>query len=255
MLDAVVLAGGTDRGELAAETGIVHRPLLEVGGRPIVLRVLGALRGSASVGRVALVAPDPVQAAVGNDAVDIRVPAADQFLDNLLRGIAATSAGAGLLLVLTGDLPLISPAAINDLVQQSLAGGADDAYPIIPRDSCERQFPGGRRTYVRLRDGVYTGGNGVVVRRDFLEARSALIAKLFAARKNPLRLAAMFGPRFVLALLAGRLTLAALEARASRLAEGRVAAVISTYAELAFDVDKPDDLRLARDAASSRERR
>lgn len=251
MIDAVVLAGGVDRGEIADQTGIAHRPLLEVGGRPIIHTILAALRGSPEIGAVALVAPEPVQAAAGDDAVDIRVPAADSFLDNLEQGVRAARAAADRVLVITGDLPLLTSAAVDDLVRQATSAHADVAYPIIPRESCERQFPGARRTYVRLREGTFTGGNGVVLARDFVERRRELIGRLYAARKNPLKLAAVLGLRFVVGLLLGRLTIPHLEARAGAVIAGRVAAVISPHPELGFDVDKLDDLLLARRAADS----
>lgn len=254
MLDAVVLAGGVDRGGLAAETGVMHRPLLDIGGRPMIQRVLASVRGASSVGRVALVAPDPVQGAVGDEAVDVRVAAGDVFIENIQRGVAAVDPGSDRVLVLTGDLPLVTPAAINDFVQQSLAARADVTYPIIPEQSCERQFPGARRTYVRLREGTYTGGNGVVLTRHFVASQWQLIERLYAARKNPVKLAAMFGLGFILGLVTGRLSLAKLEAHASHLVGGRVRAIVSSYAELGFDVDKPEDLDLARKMAPSFDR-
>jgi GTP:adenosylcobinamide-phosphate guanylyltransferase len=251
MIDAVVLAGGVDRGEIAEKTGIAHRALLEVGGRPIIHTILAALRGSPEIGAVALVAPEPVQAAAGDDAVDIRVPARDSFLENLEQGVKATRAAADHLLVLTGDLPLLTSGAVDDLVHQALAAPADVAYPIIPRESCERQFPGARRTYVRLREGTFTGGNGVVLARDFVGRRRELIGRLYAARKNPIKLAALLGLRFAIGLLIGRLTIPQLEARAGALIAGRVAAVISVHPDLGFDVDKLEDLFLARRVANS----
>ncbi|UCC69330.1 MAG: NTP transferase domain-containing protein [Armatimonadota bacterium] len=255
MLDAVVLAGGVDRGAIAAETGVVHRPLLEVGGRPMIRRVMAALRGASSVGRVALVAPDPVQAAVGEEAVDVRVAASDTFVDNIRRGVETVAPNSDQVLVLSGDLALITPAAINDFVEQSLAARADVTYPIIPKESCERQFPGARRTYVRLREGTYTGGNGVVLTRHFVASRWHLIEGLYAARKNPVKLAATFGLGFIFGLITGRLSLARIEARAGHIIAGRVAAIISSYAELGFDVDKLEDLNLARQVAPSFDRR
>jgi len=251
MIDAVVLAGGVDRGDIAAETGILHRALLDVAGRPIILRIVAALRGASEVGKVALVAPPPVQAAVGDAAVDLRVDAGDSFVDNLVRGVDATAPGADHLLVLTGDLPLITPAALNDLVRQSLASRADVTYSIIPRDATERAFPGGRRTYARLRDGAFTGGNAVVLSRQFVALRRDLIGRLYAARKNPLKLAAILGLRFLLGLLTHRLTIAELEERASAIVAARVRAVVSSYPELGFDVDKLADLYLARRVADS----
>jgi len=254
MLDTVVLAGGVDRGRMASETGVLHRPLLEVGGRPMLQRILAALRGASSVGRVVLVAPDPVQAAASEEAVDVRVPAGDSFTDNVRRGVEAVAADGDQVLVLTGDLALITPAAINDFVQQSLAARADVTYPIIPQESSERAFPGARRTYVRLREGSYTGGNAVVLTRTFVHSQWQLIERLYAARKNPVKLAAMFGLGFLLGLVTGRLSLARLEKQASKLAGGRVRAIISTYPELGFDVDKLEDLNLARQMAASFDR-
>jgi hypothetical protein len=90
----------------------------------------------------------------------------------------------------------------------------------------------------------------MVLSRDFVLQQQELIRRLFAMRKNPLKLATLFGPMFILGLLTGRLTLAGLEARASRIIGGRVAAVISAYPELGFDVDKLADLEIARQAAA-----
>jgi GTP:adenosylcobinamide-phosphate guanylyltransferase len=249
MIAAIVLAGGVDHGDLAAQTGIVHRPLLEVGGRPILLAVLAALRGSRSVGPIVLVGPQAVRTVAADDAVDVRAPEGGTFLQSIAHGVKAAPAGAEHLLLITGDLPLIPAEAVDDFVQRSLHTRAEVCYPIIPKDSCERRFPGGRRTYVRLREGTFTGGNAVLASRAFLERSQNLIGRLYAARKNPLKLAALFGLPFVFGLLTGRLSIWQLEERASAIISGRVAAVISTYAELGFDVDKLEDLEVARRAA------
>jgi GTP:adenosylcobinamide-phosphate guanylyltransferase len=245
MIDAVVLAGGVDRGELAAHTGVSYRPLLEVGGRPIISAVLAALCGTTTVGKVVLVAPDAVQEAAPGDAVDVRVRSGESLVENISLGVQALPADSSHLLLLTGDMPFISPAAIDDFLRQSLATKSDLCYPIITKAACERRFPGTARTYVRIREGVFTGGNGIVASRGFL-SQGDLIGRLYAARKNPLKLATLFGARVVLGLLTGRVALHDLEARASAIISGKVSAVISTYAELGFDVDKLHDLDFAR---------
>ena len=173
----------------------------------------------------------------------------DKYAAGIAHGVRAAPATAEHLLLITSDLPLITAKAIDDFVRRSLGSGAEVCYPIIPKDSCERRFPGGRRTYVRLREGTFTGGNAVLTTRIFLERSQALIARLYAARKNPLKLAALFGIPFILGLLTGRLTIPQLEARASAIISGQVAAIISHYPELGFDVDKVEDLELARRVA------
>jgi GTP:adenosylcobinamide-phosphate guanylyltransferase len=251
MMDAVVLAGGIDKGEIAAETGITHRALLDIGGRTIIHREVAALRGATQVGNIALVAPAPVQAAVTDDAVDFRVESTDSFVENIALGVDATAPGTDQVLVITGDLPFVTSAALNDFVQQSVASRADVAYSIVPRESAERQFPGGRRTYARLREGTFTGGNAVTLTRDVVRRQRDLIEHLYAARKNPLRLASVLGFSFIISLLAHRLSLPQLEAKASRVVGARVAAIITSYAEIGFDVDKLSDLYLARRVVES----
>lgn len=245
MPEAVVLAGGTESGELFAATGIAYRPLLDVGGAPIIRRVLAALRGTAEVGAIVLVAPEAVQHAAPEEGVDVRVAAGDSFIENLVRGVTATRIGGPSVLVVTGDLPLLTPAALTDLCRQADAVHADVVYPVIPKEACTRAFPGGKRTYAKLREGIFTGGNAMVLAREFVLAQQDLVRRLFAIRKHPLKLAALFGPGFILGLVTGRLTLPQLEARAARIIGGRVAAVISPYPELGFDVDKLSDLEVA----------
>ena len=255
MIDAVVLAGGVDKGDIAAELGVVHRPLLEVGGRPIIERVLVALRGAAEIGKVVLVAPPPVQAAASEEVVDARVLAGDSYVANMAGGVEATSPGSDHLLIITGDLPLITAAAVDDFVRQSLASDAVLCYAIIPKESSERQFPGGRRTYVRFREGTFTGGNAIVVTRDFVELHRHLLDRLFAVRKSPLKMASLLGVGFVFGLLTHRLTLPRAEARAGAILGARAAAIISAYPELGFDVDKLEDLYLSRRVAEASDSR
>ncbi len=246
LIDTVVLAGGMDRGELAAATGVRYRPLLDIGGEPLIARLLRALHGSDRIGRIAVVAPDPVLAATADHAVDLRVPSGESFIANLLAGVDALA--SPYLLIVTGDLPLLSVAAIDDFVDGSLAAEADLTYPIIPKDVSEARFPGGKRTWVRLRDGTFTGGNAVTLTRDFANRRRALIAGLYASRKNPLKLASVLGVGFIIGLLRGRLTLTDIEKRASTIVGGRARAIICSHPELGFDIDKLADLELARRA-------
>lgn len=251
MMDAVILAGGVDTGEIKAATGIEHRCLLEVAGRTIIQLEVAALRGASEVGSIALVGPPPVQAAAPEGGVDFRVEAASSFVENIVRGVEATS-GAEQVLVITGDLPFLTAEAINDFVRQSALSRADVTYSIIPKESCERRFPGGHRTYARLREGTYTGGNVVVLSREFVRTRRDLIESLYSSRKNVVKLAAILGLPFLLGLLTHRLTIPKLEARASRIVGAKVSAIVTSYAEIGFDVDKMDDLNLARRVADSR---
>jgi len=249
MPDAVVLAGGQEKGPLREITGLAYRPLIEVGGRLLVNRTLAALRAARRVGRIALVGPEAVTQAADPALFDAAAPAGDEFADNILRGVEALHAGGGVL-VGTADLPFLTPEAVDDFVARALAAGAAFVYPIVRREVCEAKFPGTRRTYVRLRGGTFTGGNVVLADVDVLRGRRDLIVHLFGYRKKPVRLAQVLGLGFVLGLALGRLDVEQIERRGAQILGARVAAVVTDYPEIGFDVDKPVDLEQARRLAA-----
>ena len=252
MPDAVVLAGGEEKGPLREITGLAFRPLIEVGGRLLVNRTLQAMRGAGPVGRIALVGPDAVAQAADPALFDAAAPSGDQFAENILRGVEALGAQDHVL-VATADLPFLTPQALDDFVARGLAAGAALVYPIIRREVCEAKFPGTSRTYVRLREGTFTGGNVVLAEVAVLRRRREFIGRLFDDRKSPLRLAQVLGLGFVLGLALGRLELNQLERRGTEVLGARLAALVTDYPELGFDVDKPADLEDSRRLASKTE--
>jgi hypothetical protein len=128
---------------------------------------------------------------------------------------------------------------------------ADIHYAVVPRVAVERSFPGARRTYVRLADGVFTGGNLFLLRREALEPVLAWGQKVYALRKSPLRLGMLLGPFFALRFALGRLTIAAVEAKVRRLLGLVGRAVVTSFPAIGVDVDCPEDLRLIRQTLES----
>ncbi len=236
---AVVLAGGRVPKKLAGLCA--YRPLLPIGGRPMLAYVLEALRATPLVRASAVVAPGAVLDAFP-DMPETKVPAGETIVENMRNGAAALGAAEPThLLFLTGDLPLITGHALTGYLTASLASGAALTYPIIPRQACEERFPGAKRTYVRISDGIFTGGNAVVATADLLTDKGALIQRLYDARKEPLKLAGILGWPTVWGMLGGTLTIVELEAVAARIMGAPIKAIITPYPEIGFDVDKPAD--------------
>ncbi len=241
-IGAVVLAGGPVPKSLADRCA--HRALLPLGGRFIIEYILDALAGTPEICATVAVVPAAAHEALGKYA-PLLVDAGDSLMINMARGAEAlVGAGVTHLLFVTADIPLITPAALSSYLQESLATGADFTYPIIPRADCEARFPGARRTYVKIRDGVFTGGNAVFAGANFFEDKQQLIEDVYNARKAPLKLAGILGWGTLARFLAGTADLASLEAVASRILAAPARAIISHYAELGFDVDKPEDLEV-----------
>ena len=149
-------------------------------------------------------------------------------------------------LVVTGDIPLLTPAAVEDFIDQSTKVKAELYYAIVSKAANERHFPGTKRTYVRLREGIFTGGNIFLVNPLIVDRCMDVAEVVIANRKNPLKLCQMLGWSFVFRFLLGGLHLKDVQRRVCELLGVTGAVIESEYPELGIDVDKPSDLALVR---------
>ena len=236
---AVVLGGG-EGDALAGSAGVPAKAMVPFRGLPLGSYVLEALAQSDSVERIVYVGPTDTSLEVcdfESTAAGNRVAAS---LQSGIRVAMQGSLPATRILVATADLPWLTPEAVDDFVQH--APDAHLTFPVVARDVAESAFPDQRRTYVKLRDGVFTGGNLVLVKTAAVERLLPFIDRLYLARKNPLRLAGVIGLGILGKLLAGRLSIADVERRASELLGGPARVYISKHAGLAADIDKPGHL-------------
>lgn len=239
-VDAVILAGGD--GEVIDPT-CRFKGLLPVGGKPMVEWVVEAFTAATLINEIAVVMPTAKGLGPWVDRVDKLVVSDGAFMDNVLAGAASFRIDRPVL-VATGDIPLITSEAIDDLVRASLETEADFTYPLLTRAQMEREFPGSERTYFRLRTGWHTGGNAMLVNPRLLPAARDLGQRLFDQRKNPAGMLKIAGIGFVVRFVLGRLEPEDLADKIRQLLGGSGAAVVTDHASLAVDVDKPSDLAL-----------
>lgn len=239
-IGAVILAGGQVPSSLRQYCS--SRAQLRVNNKYLLDYLLTALQSAPSIAQMVLVAPatslEELQHLPG-----IHIATGHTLVENMQRGAEALAPYMVThLLFITGDIPLITAEAIEDYLQASLNSGASLTYPIIPKECSEGLVPGAKRTYVHIRDGIFTGGNVVFTQSDFLTNKQTLIQSLYQARKNPLKLAGILGVTTIFRLLIGTLTLSYLEAVATRIMGAPIRAIITRHAEIGFDVDKVADL-------------
>ncbi|GAA5534405.1 hypothetical protein Dalu01_02816 [Deinococcus aluminii] len=240
------MLGGGDPGDpFAAAHGVPVKALIPVGGVPMALHVLRALRASRRVARVAYVGPTTPEM---DGLIDEGVTDHGTLLSNLEAGVEAL-AGAGLapgerVLVVTADIPLVTPGQLAEVLDAAPPEAAL-VYPVVRRGDCERAFPGVKRTYASLREGTFTGGNVFLLDPRLIGQFLPRLRAVLAARKAPLQLAALIGPGILLKLLTRRLTVRELENRVSALLGVPARALITGHAAIGTDVDKDADLRLA----------
>lgn len=247
-MEAIVLAGGQIPAALASATGTGERALIEIEGRTLLDCVLDSLRETTPITRIICVATPLALASLPDDIVGIA--AGETMTGNLLLG--AREAKSERILIVTADAPLVTGRTWMQFIDGAQVNRLEAAYPIVRREDCETQFPGGKRTYATLADGVFTGGNAFLLPKSRLESLEKLIERAFAARKNPFALARMLGLRFIARALTKKLTLGEVETKISQLLGCHGGAVIVPDASIAFDVDKAEDLVTAREIAVQR---
>lgn len=239
-LAAVVLAGGPPGDVLAVGGAVPSKALLPIGGRPMAQYVLAATRQCQAIDTTVYVGPtQPVL----DDWYDHVVPGGSRLIDSLTLGLgAALATGADEFLIVTADLPWIDGGVLTRFVAgaRSLAlDGAELVYAIVAKATALAAFPDQERTFVRLNDGTFTGGNAVYLRATAIGGLLPAIDSLYRARKNPLALAGKMGLTTIVTLITGTATIARLEARAHQSLGVRARALISPDAAIAADVDRP----------------
>jgi molybdopterin-guanine dinucleotide biosynthesis protein A len=243
MLDAVVLAGSSNDGLLKECSPVEYEALIPVGSRTMVEYVIEALLGTRRIRRVLVVGPaDRFTTLPVGERVSI-VDSAGGIMENIEAGLKQLP-GEKRVLLATSDIPLLTPWSVDNFLNLCGDMSGDLYYPIIEKNLVEKIFPNTGRTYVRLREGVFTGGNlflinPVVYKRCLENGR-----KIIDLRKSPVGLCRILGVTFLVKYICRMLTLADAKNKVSQLLDINGVVVRSAFPEVGVDVDKPADLQL-----------
>jgi GTP:adenosylcobinamide-phosphate guanylyltransferase len=235
---ALVLAGSRPGGDPFAEgLGVAHKALIEVGGTPMLARVIGALQAAGCPRILVSCTPGPVAQLATRLGAEVIAPAPGPSGSVL----AALDVAGTPLLVTTADHALLHPAWVRELVDGA-PQGSDVAIMLAERHAVEAALPGSRRTYLRFADGHWSGCNLFLLRGPSARAAVTEWTRVEADRKRPWRIVARLGPGLLLRYLSGRLTLADALHRLGGRIGCRIALVPAADGLAAVDVDKPADL-------------
>ena len=253
-MDAVISAGATPGkiDPLLRYAGAARKALIPIGGRPMIKCVTDALSGSRYVDRLIVVGLDETCGVDFGPKPVIFVPQVGGLIANYTAGVERAlqdTADRDHVLIAACDVPLITPAIVDDHLAGMLRTDHDVYYSIIRKETMLAKFPDSRRSYARLRDGVFCGGSLSLISARVMDSRSrGLWDELLNRRKNVFRQASLIGLDVLLRLITGTLTLAAAEARADRIIGVKCRAYVTEHAEIGMDVDKPFQLDIAREA-------
>lgn len=254
--DAVILAGGESTSELKKIAPYDNEALIIIGEYPMIYYVFNALRESSRIRNIVISGPVealrnifPRQenlyfAASGQDAIE--------SFSNAVNVLQEQSDITEKLLILPTDIPFITTAAIDDFLAQCESIEADFYYPVTSKEVNETKFPGVSRTYVNLKEGTFTGGNLFLIRTSVIGQCLDIGVKLVKRRKNPVAMARLFGFSLVWKFIFKQLGIPTIKRRFYEVTGIKGEAIISQYAEVGVDVDKPSDLNLAQQYLAAR---
>jgi GTP:adenosylcobinamide-phosphate guanylyltransferase len=250
-LTALVLAGTRAGGDpLAAQAGVSHKALIEIGGRTMIERVVGALAALPQVERivVAIERPELLDGLPGLGAPACLKPVvtlAPRDGPSATVGEALAREGVPLL-VTTADHALLQSRWVEEFLT-ACPPEADVALALARRERVEAAVPDTRRSWLRFADGDFSGCNLFLMARPAAAGAVQLWRELERHRKEPLRMMRRLGWGFALRYRLGRLKRDAAMRRLGELAGGaRLAIVELGDGRSAIDVDKPEDLALVR---------
>ncbi|MCL5291727.1 MAG: nucleotidyltransferase family protein [Actinobacteria bacterium] len=236
--DAVILAGGSSKNLADAPV----KGVIDINGKPMVEYVLDALVACPEIDRICVVIPPGIDG-VWKAKADAVAENDGTLTQNIALGVGALKSDR-MVLILSSDIPLLTPEAVSDFLKRCEDREARLYYPIIPESVARAFFYTMKRTYVKIKEGRFTGGNLTLADPTLIESNVELLEETYALRKSPVKLARLLGVRFILGLFLGNVSVAEVERRVGQILNSPVAAIISPFPEIGLDIDKLSDLEI-----------
>jgi GTP:adenosylcobinamide-phosphate guanylyltransferase len=246
---AILLAGARPIPDpLAQAAGVAVKPLVPVGGEPMINRPARALLAHPAIGRVIILTQRPdlfaADPATGWLAADprVRFETGGQGIASSLLALLEKGDLPFPILLTTADHVLLDAAMLDQFVAE--ATGADIAVAMVERDTLLARYPASRRTWLKFRDGWWSGANIFWFGSDKARPVIALWQEVEQDRKKGWKILAAFGPFALLGALLRILTLRGGIARIGRKFGLTARLVAMESPEACIDADKPDDVTL-----------
>ncbi len=252
-MDCIVIAGGlpTADSPMYEITGGKSKALLDMGGRTMLERVIDALQNSSHI-------EDIVVVGLGSDlGMSFKRPVAHlddhgSMVANMLAGVYyfEEKKGSGKPVIsCTSDVPLITPAIIDGFIDSCAPHDKGLYYNFISKEVMEARFPGSNRTYVKLKGGLQIAGGDLMIADPIIGTQNEELWEMLTnARKDAWKIAKVIGLDMLFKFIFRRIGPAEIEKKAAEILGLPVEIVLSPYAEIGMDADKPHQVEMLRES-------
>ncbi|MEJ6950629.1 NTP transferase domain-containing protein [Natronospora cellulosivora (SeqCode)] len=241
-IDVVVLAGAKTSGDFKKHTNAKLEALIKIAKIPMIDYVLRGANSASRTGKLVVVGSEKWIKPAINTKVDVFIESTDSMQENVINGLNYCNE-SDYVLLMTSDIPLVTAEIIDGFILDCLEDkNCDLYYPLISKELNEQKFPNTERTYIPLAEGVFTGGNMMLICPEVIKNTYHLLEKILKYRKKPWKLSKLLGLSFIFRFLLGHLSISDVEKKVEKLAKLKVNFMISNHPEVGFDVDKLSDL-------------
>jgi len=242
-MDVLVLAGGgiSKTDPLYPIAGDQPKSMLHIAGKPMAQWVLDALSGAALVNTVAVIGLENSVNLTCSKELHY-LPDAGTLLQNMQSGsehFAEINPAESHILTVSADIPAVTASIIDQCIRAYCEMEYDIYYSVVDKETMEKRYPGSKRTYVKLKDGQFCGGDVNCVKKQAAMDPDGAWGELIRNRKNPFKQASLIGWGTLFGLLTGTLNLDDAADRVCRKLGIRGKVIKMPFAEIGMDVDKP----------------
>jgi len=240
MYNCAIMAGGGKDSLKLFNVSATSKGAVPISGKPMVEYVIEALRSAKSIDKILYAGDIEILSSI-KMRVDYSISDAGELFLNFMNALEFFKDESQVLIV-TSDIPLIKGYMIDEFLSRC-DRSAIFCYSFVRKGDSEKLFPKAHRTYVKLKEGAFTGGNIMLVNPPFILKNREIIQRVISNRKNPFNLAKLIGLAIILRYITGSLDIPTLEAKSSRILGGKTQAVLMEYPEIGFDVDNQTQLK------------
>lgn len=242
--DILILAGGDTPDWYQGETKVANKCLIPILGKPMITYILETLKTLKKPHHTILLGTQALLDAKVNSLADqfLLAPSSNQLSDNIRLGLNKCT--AEYIIILTGDIPALSPSTLEDLYRSIETFPKKDLLVfIVTKPDIDEQFPNSKRTYGKIKEGFAKVGNAMILQKNAIPKLEPLIDSFTINRKSVFRLAISFGIWNIIKLfLLKSLSLPELEKALFKSTGLEAKAILFPHGDIAVDLDKTSDL-------------